>query len=65
MTDTVSVVLGFLALFVTIITSAIGVAAWLTSRLTRLETNLEHAFKRIDAIEKRSESPRPTARKRK
>lgn len=45
------IVAAFLGLFVTIIASAVGIAAYVTTHLTRIETDLKHAFKRIDALE--------------
>lgn len=64
MNPTLSVVLGFLGLFVTIITSAVGVAAWITTRLAKIETEVKHAFLRITALEEAA--PRVTpARRRK
>ena len=60
----VAIVLGFLGLFVTIISSGIGVAAFLTSRLTKLETEVKYAFERLTALEEAAPRVVTTARPR-
>lgn len=56
----------FVALIITILSSSVAVAAWITSRLAKIEIEVKHAFLRIVALEaKTSEAPAtPAARAR-
>lgn len=49
-----------IGLAITIIGSAIAVSTWVTVRITKLETKMDHAFFRIAALEKKK-SPQPPA----
>lgn len=49
-----SVSLEGIGLLITIIASSIGVAAYVTTHLTEIKTDVKHAFKRLDALEEAS-----------
>jgi hypothetical protein len=48
---------GLVGLIITIVVSSVGACAWLTTRLTRIETKMENAFERIAALEARKPAP--------
>lgn len=65
--EVIGIVLGFVGLFLTIVSSAVCLAAWLATKITRLETKMEHAFMRLGALEKskaRNQPAAATARKK-
>lgn len=47
----IGIIVGFLSLFLTILGSSIGVAAWVTRHLTEIKTDVKHAFRRLDDLE--------------
>jgi hypothetical protein len=63
--EVIGVVLGFVGLFLTIVSSAVGIAAWLATKITRLETKMEQAFTRLGVLEQKPAARRAVAGKKK
>lgn len=60
-----SFALSFAGLALTVITSAVGVAAWLSAKFARLENEVKHAVVRINTLEKKQSRPAPVMARRK
>jgi hypothetical protein len=53
----------FAGLALTIIVSSVGATAWISKQLAELRVDLNHAFRRLEALEADRHEPKP-ARKR-
>lgn len=62
MDHTVGIILGFAGLFITIISSAVGVAVTISSRLARQDAELSHIARRLELLEARPHAARRRAK---